>query len=351
MYLIRDAQKSDTRDLGALAAMLNSVNLPNDEKALAGIVEKSRRSFEGRIADPLERAYVFVLEDLRRRRVVGTSMVIAQHGTRQSPCTYFDLSEREHYSSTLDRHFRHRVLSIGYHFDGPTEIGGLVVHSAHRGAAEQPGKQLSFVRFLYMAMHPERFREKVLAELMPPLTRDGKSLFWESCGRRFTGLDYQSADKLSRRNKEFIQQLFPPFDLYATLFPPRVQELLGAVAPETRGAQRMLERIGFRFVDRIDPFDGGPHYEARLADVALVRAHRQARLAEAPLARDAPVHLAGLAHSGGRVRFRALRTPARVRAGEVHLPRAARDALRARPGDRIDLVPFESRGARAVTRS
>jgi len=341
MYLIRDAQKGDIEGLGALAAVLNSVNLPNDRKALAGIVRKSQRSFEGRIASPLERAYVFVLEDTRRERIVGTSMVIAQHGTRESPCTFFDVSEREHYSSTLDRHFRHRVLSIGYHFDGPTEIGGLVVHPSDRGSAEQPGKQLSFVRFLYMAMHPERFREKVLAELMPPLTRDGKSLFWESCGRRFTGLDYQSADKLSRRNKEFIQQLFPPGDLYTTLFPPRVQKLLGAVAPETRGARRMLERMGFRFVDRIDPFDGGPHYEAKLADVTLVRAHRQARLAEAPLARGGAVHLAGVARSEGRVRFRALRTPARLRGGEVQLPTAARDALRVRPGERVDLVPFE----------
>ena len=331
----------DIGGLEALAAVLNSVNLPNDEKALAGIVRKSIRSFEGSIANPLERAYVFVLEDPRRRRIVGTSMVIAQHGTRESPCTFFDVSEREHYSSTLDRHFRHRVLAIGYHFDGPTEIGGLVVHPSDRGSAEQPGKQLSYVRFLYVAMHPERFREKALAELMPPLTRDGKSLFWESCGRRFTGLDYQAADKLSRRNKEFIQQLFPPFDLYATLFPLRVQRLLGAVAPETRGACRMLERIGFRYVDRIDPFDGGPHYEARLADVTLVRAHRQARLAAAPLARGGTVHLAGVALSGGRVRFRALRTPARFLRGEVQLPSAARDALRVRLGDRIDLVPFE----------
>lgn len=342
MVLLRDAQNGDIEGLASLAAVLNSVNLPNDEKALAGIVGKSTRSFEGRIANPLERAYVFVLEDSRRGRIVGTSMVIAQHGTHESPCTFFDVSEREHYSSTLDRHFRHRVLSIGYHFDGPTEIGGLVVHPADRRGADRPGKQLSFVRFLYMAMHPERFREKVLAELMPPLTREGKSLFWESCGRRFTGLDYQAADKLSRRNKEFIQQLFPPGDLYATLFPPRVQKLLGAVAPETRGARRLLERIGFRFVDRIDPFDGGPHFEARLADVTVVRAHRHAPLARAPLARGGSVHLAAATRSEGRVRFRAFRTPARLRGGEVQLPSAARDALRVRPGDRIDLVPFES---------
>ena len=80
----------------------------------------SVRSFRGEIQDPLRRAYVFVLERPGRQRVggiLGTSMLIAQHGTLDSPCTFFEMREREHYSSTLARHFRHQVLSLGYHFD------------------------------------------------------------------------------------------------------------------------------------------------------------------------------------------------------------------------------------------
>src|SRR5512138_4023175 len=244
MLLLRDARRADLPELLRLSSRLDSVNLPHDERALAAIVSHSRRSFAGEVRDPLARSYVFVLGD-ERGRLLGTSMIIAQHGTRESPCTFFDVSEREHYSSTLDRHFRHRVLSIGYHFDGPTEIGGLVVRPEDRGGEAKPGKQLAYVRFLYVAMHRDRFREKLLAELMPPLLPDGRSLFWESCGKRFTGLDYQEADKKSRENKEFIQQLFPPGDIYATLFPPRVQRLLGAVAPATQGVKHLLEQIGF----------------------------------------------------------------------------------------------------------
>src|SRR5512146_1730946 len=288
MLLLRDAHRADLRALRTLAAELNSVNLPDQERALAQIVDRSWRSFAGRIRDPRDRSYVFVLEGPRSGRVLGTSMIIGQHGTRDSPCTFFDVSEREHYSSTLDRHFRHKVLSIGYHFDGPSEIGGLVVHPRDRGGEARPGKQLAYVRFLYVAMHRERFREKLLAELMPPLLPDGRSLFWESCGKRFTGLEYQDADKKSRQNKEFIQQLFPPGVIYVTLFPRRVQKVLGAVAPETLGVKHMLERVGFRYVDRIDPFDGGPHYEARAEDITLVRAYRRLRVASRDLpARDA----------------------------------------------------------------
>jgi arginine N-succinyltransferase len=344
MLLLRDAQRSDLGALAALAAELNSVNLPDDARALAGIVDASARSFSGRIRDPLARSYVFVLEEPRSGRVLGTSMIIARHGTRESPCTFFDVTRREHYSSTLDRHFEHRVLSIGYHFDGPTEIGGLVVAPGDRGGALRPGRQLTWVRFLYVAMHRDRFREKLLAELMPPLLPGGRSLFWESCGKRFTGLDYHEADRRSRENKEFIQQLFPPGGIYVTLLPPRVQRVLGAVGPATLGVKHLLEEAGFRYVDRIDPFDGGPHYEARVSEVAPVRAHRRLRLAAEELPRRAPGDdlLVGLERTEARVRFRAVRTPGAVAGEELRLPREARQLLRAEPGERVHAVPFRA---------
>jgi arginine N-succinyltransferase len=341
MLLLRDAQKSDLASLAALAKVLDTVNLPYDERALAQIIDQSVRSFSSRIRDPLERRYVFVAEEPRTRRIVGTSMVIAQHGTRESPCTFFDVSEREHYSGTLDRHFKHQVLSIGYHFDGPTEIGGLVVDREDRGGEEKAGKQLAYVRFLYMAMFRERFRETVLAELMPPLSKDGRSLFWEAFGKRFTDLDYQEADKQSRENKEFIQQLFPPVDVYATLFSPQVQKMLGQVGPETAPVKGMLEKMGFRPVNRIDPFDGGPHYEAKLAEVTLVRAHRRAKLAKEPLERDGEEWLVGVTRGEGRSRFRSVRTAARLEGETVRIPEEARELLGVERGARLHLVPFQ----------
>jgi arginine N-succinyltransferase len=341
MLLLRDAQRSDLQSLSALAQVLDTVNLPDDPRALTGIIDQSVRSFTGGIRNPRERSYVFVAEDARTGKVIGTSMVIAQHGTRESPCTFFHVSEREHYSSTLDRHFRHTVLSIGYHFDGPTEIGGLVVHPSRRGGREKPGKQLAYVRFLYMASHPARFRDTVLAELMPPLTPEGRSVFWEAFGRRFTDLDYQTADKKSRENKEFIQQLFPPVDVYATLFPAGVRRALGRVGPQTEPVRRLLDRIGFRYVNRIDPFDGGPHYEAKLVDVTLVRAHRRAALASEPLEGRGQEWLVAFEPPRGRNRFRAVLAEVGFEGREVRLPRRAVELLGASPGDRLQLVPFE----------
>ncbi len=268
-------------------------------------------------------------------------MIVAQHGTRESPCTFFDVSEREHYSSTLDRHFRHVVLSLGFHFDGPTEIGGLVVLPSARGGPRHPGKQLAFVRFLYLAMHRERFRETVLAELMPPLGPGGRSRFWEAFGRRFTDLDYRTADRLSRENKEFIQQLFPPVDVYATLFPTHVRRAprRGGAGDGAGPAPPLRDRVPLR--DRASTRSTADRTtrrssttspsSARTAPVVSRRRRSPAR---------APRRSSRWSRGEGPNRFRAVRCPARHGRDGVSIPAAARRLLGVKPGERIDLIPF-----------
>jgi arginine N-succinyltransferase len=341
MLVLRDVQKSDLTGLKRLAAVLNTVNLPNNEETLTNIIDKSVRSFSGRVKNPLEREYLFVLEDPRNATILGTSMIIAQHGTYEAPHIYYEVSEREHYSASLERHLRHKVLSIAYNYEGPTEIGGLVVDPPYRATPDKPGKQLSYVRFLFIAMHRRLFRPRVLAELLPPLLPDGRSLLWEACGRKFTGLNYQEADRLSRQNKEFIKELFPASDIYASLFPARVQKVLGEVGPQTRGVQRMLERIGFRYVERIDPFDGGPHFEANVEDVSLVRRYRTVKLAGDDFEQEGDDLLVAAERESGRNRFRAVRTQGRVDDQVVHLPAPAKEALGVSTGARLSLIPFE----------
>lgn len=341
MFLLRDVQRRDLPELKKLASELNTVNLPDNQEMLASLIEKSVKSFSGTIGNPLDRQYLFVAEDVGNKGLVGTSMIIAQHGTYESPHIYYEVSEREHYSASLERHFRHKVLSIGYNYAGPTEIGGLVVSPPYRGGAEKIGRQLSYVRFLFVAMHRSAFRDKVLAELLPPLLPDGRSLLWEAIGKKFTGLSYQEADRLSRQNKEFIKELFPSSDIYVSLFPERTQRVVGEVAPDTRGVKRMLERVGFRYVERIDPFDGGPHYEASVDEISLIKLFRTARLEKGVPAESEERWLAAYQPSDGRTRFRAVKTAAEFSGNQVRLASEVRDRLQAPFGARVSLIPLE----------
>ena len=253
----------------AVAEHLDTVNLPADRKSIEGLLDRSERSFHGELPE-VDREFLFVLEDLDKKKIIGTSMIYAQHGTKRAPHIFFRVENDERYSVTLDRYMVHQTLRIGYNYNGPTEIGGLILLPEYRRNTDALGKALSYVRFLYMRMHRPLFRDQVLSELLPPLEVDGTSKLWESLGRHFTGLTYQEADRLSKDNKEFIHALFPDDPIHTELLPADVREIIGQVGEETRGVEKMLRRIGFDYAEQIDPFDGGPHFVAKTDDITIV---------------------------------------------------------------------------------
>jgi len=268
-YEIRGALVSDEEQIVAIARHLNTVNLPDDRGDLQQILALSEKSFTGAVP-PTRRQYVFALVDRAEGQIIGTSMIFGQLGRKDAPYIYLDVIDEERYSATLDRHFKHTVLSIGYSYNGPTEIGGLVLDPKRRRVPERLGTFLSYIRFLFIKMHREAFRGEVLAELLPPLEKDGTSHLWDALGRHFTDLSYAEADKLSRQNKEFIRGLFPEGTIYASLLPRQAQDVIGKVGAQTRGVEKLLRRIGFRYAERVDPFDGGPHFTAPTDEISLV---------------------------------------------------------------------------------
>ncbi len=348
-YEIRGAVPADEDQLLEVAGHLNTVNLPADREAIRGLLDHAQKSFTGAIKDPRRREYVFVIVDLPNNRIVGTSMVIGQLGRRDAPYIYVDVFEEERYSATLDRHFRHVVLKIGYSYSGPTEIGGLIVSPEYRKKPEKLGLLISYVRFLYVRMHRDWFRDELLAELLPPLEPDGTSHLWDALGRKFTDMTYAEADRLSKQNKEFIKGLFPEGAVYASLLPQNAQDVIGKVGAQTKGVERMLRRIGFRYAWRVDPFDGGPHFTAPTDEVTLVQRTQQlpvGKVVPAGETREASTKRALVAVEGPEPPFlRCVYAPfAFSPPGEgptVTLAADTADALRVAPGDSVWLLPLE----------
>lgn len=269
MFRIRQSYREDVDQVLAVAEHLDTVNLPADRGHIEKILALSEKSFHGEVP-PHEREFLFVLEDAEKKRIIGTSMIYAQHGTKRAPHIFYRVENDERYSVTLDKYFVHQTLRIGYNYDGPTEIGGLILLPEYRRNTEALGKSLSYVRFLFMRMHREWFRSHVLSELLPPLEPDGTSKLWEAIGRRFTGLTYFEADLLSKDNKEFIHALFPDDPIHTELLSDEVRAVIGQVGEETKAVERMLRRIGFDYAGQIDPFDGGPHFTAKTDEIAVV---------------------------------------------------------------------------------
>jgi arginine N-succinyltransferase len=341
-YEIRGAVASDEDQVLELARHLNSVNLPHDRAHVQRLLELSERSFSGQLENVRRRKYVFLLCERDGGTALGTSMIVAQLGRRDAPYIYLDVSGEEKYSSSLDRHFHHTVLRIGFSYDGPTELGGLIVHPAHRRAEDKLGLLISYVRFSFIAAHRELFRQELLAELLPPLEPDGTSRLWEALGRRFTEMSYAEADLRSSEDKSFIRDLFPRGDVYASLLSPEAQAVIGKVGAQTRGVERMLRRVGFRYAERIDPFDGGPHFVANTDEVSLIRDTHQSPFAGALPAADGGAGPRALVakNLASTPFFRAVACRVRDEEDGIWLPKSAAEALAPEPGETLTVLPL-----------
>lgn len=331
MFLIREAGPRDFAGVFRLARILDSYNLPADRRYVADLLERSEQSFRGRLPRAGAR-YVFVLEV--GARIVGCSLILAKHGTPGRPHLWFAEDVVTKRSRTLGVERRHPVLRMGWTENGPTEVGGLVVLPRYRGLPEQCGLQLSYARYLYMAMHPTRFEEEILVEYRGAMGKGNRSPFWEAVGRVFTGLTYGRADRLSVTNKEFILGLMPSEPIYCALLPRDVQGAIGALHPSAQGAARLAQSIGFRRLPQIEPFDGGPYYSARQRDIRLIQRTRRLRAVPGTLAPGAsvPGTLVGTERGG---RFRAVLTRGRMSQGRWVMEREGFERLEIEPGDRV----------------
>lgn len=271
MFIVRSVRMEDLEGLYQLSHLGTFISLPKNKVMLQAIIESSCLSFKKPHKLLYKNNYIFVLEDMAHKKVIGVSIIHPQHGTDEEPHFFLRVSQEHKYSKSLNTGFVHGILKLGYETNGPTEIGGLVLEPEYRNHTDRLGKQLSYSRFLYMSLFPDRFKEEVHCELLPPFDEKGNSPLWEAIGRRFMNMDYIEADLLSRQNKEFILNLYPSNTIYVTLLPLEARNAIGKVGQQTMPVKKMLEDIGFKYINEVDPFDGGPHYRCLLKDILPIK--------------------------------------------------------------------------------
>jgi len=340
MFVIRPAILDDLATLLKLAKMVHFINLPADKDLLAGKISRSRRSFAGDVDDIREREFMFVLEDGESNEVVGTCSILCCVSWEGRPHIYLKAGRRSFYSEDLQLGQTHTTLELGTDTSGPSEVGGLILAPGFRGHPDRLGSLLSLIRFHFIGLHRDMFAERILAEMMGPLTPDSGTLLWEYLGRRFINLSYKEADLFSSRSKEFLLSLWPKGEIYASLLPPEARALIGKVGEETEPAKRMLEKQGFKYQGHVDPFDGGPYLDVRIDEVPLVKATTSMRAVAGIPAGGGE----GFISHKGRGGFRATRSAYAIEGGRLVLPVEALEAIGAAPDATVGFTPLpESR--------
>lgn len=362
VFLIRRARVEDVPTLLKLARMVHFINLPADKDIITEKVQWSRRCFadlaargvkgrgtpdkgeSGNAADGVSKLhsraklFMFVLEDTESRGVLGTSQIITSVGGKGQPNLSFELKRKEMFSTSLQMGVTHVVAQLKLDETGPTEIGGLILQPSYRGHKARLGRFLSSVRFHFMGLHRGVVADRVLAEMMGPITPDGHSTLWEYLGRRFINLTYIEADRFCQHSREFMLNLLPREEIYLTLLPPEARRLVAQVGPETEPAKKMLERLGFEYRNCIDPFDGGPNLEARTDDIELVKLTRR-NVVGPPLSEDGPTPLivSAMDDDGEFIAIQAMALED-AKQGVVRLSRPVMDAIGVKPGDRVGVT-------------
>ena len=346
MILLREIQPKDLSALEAFSQIPGFINLPNDTDLLKEKIQLSASAFQGKLKNKADCKYWFVAEDLETKKILGTSMIAGQHGTTRSPHYFFEVGNEKKFSTTINTGFIHGTLELKLDTDGPSEVGGLVVDPEHRNTNERVGRQISFVRFLFLGLNRARFKTKVIAELLPPLNKKGQSPLWEAIGRRFTNMDYWEADKLCSKEKEFITSLFPDNKIYTTFFSAEARNAIGKVGKDTEPVFHMLNRIGFKYVNQVDPFDGGPHL---WADVDAIKPTKHIQKVELDFAvgTDSALEqeglICGVTQKPGE--FRAIGTTVKVENGKCFIlnqavQRPMAQHLHLKAGDEVMFMPY-----------
>lgn len=273
-FLLRPVETADLAALERLAAAsVDGISsLPNDREKLRTRIEQSLQAFGSEDAASGEETYLFVLEDLRARRVIGCSGIAASAGFHDRFYSYRN-EFVVHASRALGVSQRMHTLHLCHDLTGCTLLTSFYIEPAYeQGLAPQ---LLSRARLLFIRQHPERFSERIAAENPGLVDAAGQSPFWDAVGRRFFNMDYPQAEALiGGRSKAFIADLMPHSPIHVSLLPESAQFALGQLHPVGELPFSILLEEGFDADSYVDIFDGGPTVEARLA---LLRSVRHAR--------------------------------------------------------------------------
>ena len=258
-FLIQSVSSEDYSSLRRLALKYPLMNLPSEEALLKKKMKDSEESFL-EILPREERSFLFVLKT-KEGEVLGSSQLAAKSGTKTIPS----------YSLRMFKEAGERFLQLEKITDGPSYLGGLILDEKYRGCPEKAGKQLSLIRFLFVALRPDFFESRFHVEVAPFLDKRERSPFFEHFVTRYVSLSMAEIDYLTLTDKEKLFASYPSGKMLFSSLPEIVRQSLGKPGVFSQRAAALLKKQNFQFMEEVDPFDGGPYMQAKTGDIPVIK--------------------------------------------------------------------------------
>lgn len=335
MLVVRPVEIADHKEILALAreAGIGFTSLPPDAKVLEVKIERSVKSFAGKPDGKGEEAFLFVLEDTDKKKLVGTAGIVAHVGIRH-PFYSYKLSTLVQASDDVKVYSEQRVLHMVNDYTGATEIGSLFLLPAYR--KDGNGKFLSRARYLMLAQFPSLFSDIVISEIRGVQDGEGESPFYQNLAQHFFKMPFKKADFINATHGgQFISDLMPKYPIYVNLLAREAQEVIGLPLEASKPAKAMLEQEGFRHQGYVDVFDAGPTMQAERGQIPTVRRSRTAKIVKLSQVSPSALYIAS---NTALEDFRITRTPLEETASGVVIDPATAAALKVKAGDEVRYV-------------
>lgn len=257
-FLIRPADFKDREDLLILARQFPLCSLPPHKSRLEKKIEISRESFEHKLPKK-NRNYIFVLEDKKEKKVIGSSQILSYFGKNQSLCYFIKKTAGQ-------RYLQLKRMKAGRH-----QIGGLILHSDYRKSKALLGLQISMVRFLYIKSFPKEFSPLIEVSLTAPI-KNRENDFWRETGQKHLKMSYAEALKNFQADRPLFLSRFPKnLTIKLNALGPKAQSCMEQVHPQTAPVYKGLVKRGFYKTKHYHVMDGGIYLEALWKELTFLK--------------------------------------------------------------------------------
>ena len=264
-YFIREADFKDIPEILSLARHFPLCSLPSNQFKLEKKIQISKESFN-KVLKPFQRNYIFVLEDKKEKKVIGSSQILSYFGPNRSFCYLLEKKDKSSY------------LKIKQMKKGRHQIGGLILNPQYRKSKELLGLQIGIARFLYIKTFPQNFSKKIEVSLTAPI-QETNNPFWKETGACFFKENYSSARQVFQKNREEFFKVFPKnLKINLKKLSPPAQNCLNTVHPQTLPVYKGLLKRGFYKSPHYHLLDGGIYLEAYWKKLAFLKQSQKLKI-------------------------------------------------------------------------
>ncbi len=232
-------------------------------------IKRSTSSFKKKTDFLENEKYLFVLEELDLRKIIGISGIEAVVGC-EHPFYVYKIDREHVLNSQLNLAYDRETISLVNDYTNVSELCSLFLDRNYRKFGL--GSYLSRIRFLFIRIFPERFFNKVVADLRGVIDADGGSPFWQSLGKKFFDIEYNEAiQKISSANYYPLADILPKHPIYLNFLSKEAINVIGKTHINTKPVLDILSSEGFTYYNYVNVFDAGPIVECQKNKIKTIK--------------------------------------------------------------------------------